>query len=877
MKIHSVTLANVKGVASRTVEFPDSGVVIVDGPNEVGKSTVIEALDLLLDPKKKSTSRSKDIQAMQPVGQDLGPYVEAEVTIGGRRLRIAKQWLRSTKIVVEVLSPTKQSFTGDNAQRELERLIDRDLDRTLFESLRFAQGGGAATNALSESSVLQSALDQAAGADMHVAGGDDLLSDVEREYLRYFTPAAGRPSGELKQALTSANDSHDKAVFAHGSWQESLTLMGQRDAAVQQWHAAKDGLPELQEALSAARVSTKAAREAEQLRRQARERIDLAEAELRRCKSAVVQREKLRAEVQARQDAVVVVDSDAEALTRQRRELGDAVDEAKHMLGRATTEAETATQTLADLHDEYAQAQDLERLAQLREACARIGDLTKAHDAAQRAADSAAVTPAMADEIAGASAKVVAAQAAVEAIATLVSVERIGEGAEITIDGQATAMAPGGFPEDVLVTAETEISVAGVARVRVRPGGDAATLRADLEAKSAKLSHLLSVAGASSVDDAQRAGSEYRESHGTLRVADAELKTALSGKSAQAWTDQLAELDDRLGSPDEVKPRETDGLRKVIAEAKETLADRKRSHSDASKMHELVGGRLAAVVSKLERSGERRQTAKRELDRVTAALREVCTESPDEALNEAVAVAEANVESARAALAEIATDQAEQDLVAAERALAQAEQALAAQQKSVSAAQTLADQLNGRVEQAASEGRRENYDLAVQAFRQAKGHLVAVDRRARAAKQLHLTLTGCRDEAHDQYVEPYAAALRALGRRMHGESFDVAVDKDLVITHRELDGVSVPFESLSGGAQEQLGLLSRLAVASLVDADEGAPVIVDDALGYSDPDRLAQMGRVLSDPSSAGQVIVLTCSPERYVSIENAHRVHLAS
>ncbi|UJH70541.1 hypothetical protein [Ornithinimicrobium sp. INDO-MA30-4] len=158
------------------------------------------------------------------------------------------------------------------------------------------------------------------------------------------------------------------------------------------------------------------------------------------------------------------------------------------------------------------------------------------------------------------------------------------------------------------------------------------------------MSHLLSVAGASSVDDAQRAGSEYRESHGTLRVADAELKTALSGKSAQAWTDQLAELDDRLGSPDEVKPRETDGLRKVIAEAKETLADRKRSHSDASKMHELVGGRLAAVVSKLERSGERRQTAKRELDRVTAALREVCTESPDEALNEAVAVAEANVE-----------------------------------------------------------------------------------------------------------------------------------------------------------------------------------------------------------------------------------------
>ncbi|WP_397333756.1 AAA family ATPase [Ornithinimicrobium sp. INDO-MA30-4] len=73
MKIHSVILANVKGVASRTVEFPDSGVVIVDGPNEVGKSTVIEALDLLLDPKRSRQAGPRTFRPCSRLVRTSGP------------------------------------------------------------------------------------------------------------------------------------------------------------------------------------------------------------------------------------------------------------------------------------------------------------------------------------------------------------------------------------------------------------------------------------------------------------------------------------------------------------------------------------------------------------------------------------------------------------------------------------------------------------------------------------------------------------------------------------------------------------------------------------------------------------------------------------
>src|SRR5690606_23792379 len=99
----------------------------------------------------------------------------------------------------------------------------------------------------------------------------------------------------------------------------------------------------------------------------------------------------------------------------------------------------------------------------------------------------------------------------------------------------------------------------------------------------------------------------------------------------------------------------------------------------------------------------------------------------------------------------------------------------------------------------------------------------------------------------------------------------------LVVRARTLDGRTVPFEELSGGAKEQLGILARLAVARLVDPDQGVPVVLDDALGYTDPDRLRQMGEVLG-ASAAGaevQVILLTCPPDRYAAVPQASTVRL--
>ena len=139
-----------------------------------------------------------------------------------------------------------------------------------------------------------------------------------------------------------------------------------------------------------------------------------------------------------------------------------------------------------------------------------------------------------------------------------------------------------------------------------------------------------------------------------------------------------------------------------------------------------------------------------------------------------------------------------------------------------------------------------------------------LEERARAAALLHDTLTAHRDARRARVQAPYQRALEELGRTVFGDPLTITVGDDLTIASRTVDGVTVPFDSLSGGAQEQLGVLSRLACARLVDGADGAPVIFDDALGHSDPTRLGAMADALVEAGRAAQVIVFSCVAGRF-------------
>ena len=86
MILHRLRLSNFRGIDEREIAFPDRGVVVVCGANEIGKSSMIEALDLLLNYKDRSGH--KDVKAVKPTHADVGAEVEAgELRVGDGVLR----------------------------------------------------------------------------------------------------------------------------------------------------------------------------------------------------------------------------------------------------------------------------------------------------------------------------------------------------------------------------------------------------------------------------------------------------------------------------------------------------------------------------------------------------------------------------------------------------------------------------------------------------------------------------------------------------------------------------------------------------------------------------------------------------------------------
>jgi uncharacterized protein YhaN len=176
-----------------------------------------------------------------------------------------------------------------------------------------------------------------------------------------------------------------------------------------------------------------------------------------------------------------------------------------------------------------------------------------------------------------------------------------------------------------------------------------------------------------------------------------------------------------------------------------------------------------------------------------------------------------------------------------------------------------------------TQGRRGQLDAAQVELQHAAAEHARLGRRAGAVRVLRSVMLRHRDDARLRYVEPFRVEVERLGRIVFGLDFEVEIDAELRICSRTLAGRTVPYESLSGGAKEQLGIVARLAGAALVAKEDGVPVLIDDALGFTDADRLTRMGEVFDAVGGDGQVIVLTCSPERYAAVGDALHIELTA
>jgi uncharacterized protein YhaN len=166
--------------------------------------------------------------------------------------------------------------------------------------------------------------------------------------------------------------------------------------------------------------------------------------------------------------------------------------------------------------------------------------------------------------------------------------------------------------------------------------------------------------------------------------------------------------------------------------------------------------------------------------------------------------------------------------------------------------------LTGQIQAAGGDGVGETHAAAQEQRVLAEREYARMQERIAALQLLRDTVSGCLAEGRERYYEPVRRNLHPFLNDLFPGA-ELELGDSFTITGMKRSR-SESFKRLSGGTQEQIAVLVRLAMGTLL-AERGGnvPIILDDALVYCDDDRINLMFDALSRAGKYQQVIVLTC------------------
>ncbi len=876
MIIHRLIIRNYRGVEEASVEFSPVGITLIEGDNEVGKSSLIEALHNIFEFADDSGHRH--IKAVRPTHRDKGPEIILEAEAGPYHFTYFKRFHKKPETELTVTAPEAENLTGRQAHERAEEILNETIDRHLWKAVGVEQGEGISQAKLKEAGSLTAALNRAAGGDVAGTEENTLFDEVEKEYRRYYT-GTGREGKEIESARSDEEELETQLTDL-----KRQTLEVEKDT--ERADSLKGEIQNLGGTITALRTEVKDSRGNLAKVEKLEEEIRTHEYELgnldRDCTAAERDLEDRNKIVQR----IVEHKGEIEEFSGKLGDVEKELSEAESVVTKAEQERKKkheslkAARIVRDLrqkdHDYY---RNLLFLEQMEERKSRID---KARDKAKGAGvtlEKIRVTDEILDEILEAEKERDSAIAQLEVGVPSLIMKSL-KALDLKVDGKKVKL-KSGQEEQRYVTDEIKILIPDVLGISVAPGTSSEGLTRQLQGADEKLSRILEEHGVKGSADARKQIQTRENAESKIRDVKSIEEDNLRDLTYEGLVERIAGLEevtasyleDRVNTPPIAGDQ--DSARNAQQEAEEIHQEAELEHEKADKFHRNAeearnklkaqdaetrghAGKLAKDLEDFERDlkGARKDLSDETLEKKVTEVRGISDEKRGVIGLKKEELSDLNPEQVRALV-----ETSEGSLDSSNERLRNLELEQAG--------------LESRLRTLGEEGLHEKIQkVEGDLFRRQRENR-SLSRRAAAAGLLYKTMKEERDEAYESYKAPFKDKIEQLGRLVHNDSFQVLLNDDLSIDERVLNGIKVPFESLSGGAKEQVSILARIAAAMLVSEDNAVPIIIDDALGSTSPKRLKYMGAVLARAGKTGQVIVLTCTPERYAHLGEVKRVSM--
>ncbi|MFK8031924.1 MAG: hypothetical protein AB8G18_16960 [Gammaproteobacteria bacterium] len=872
MRLIRMKLKDWRGVGERDVYFKD-GVTILEGPNEVGKSSIVAALFMLINDF--SSSNKAAVKDVQPVGRDVGSTVEAEISAGKYHFVYKKTFNKGKTTELHILAPTNSQMTGREAHDYVGELLGETVDLELWSALLVDQGEQIAPVDLKNSQSLSSALDAAAAGSVSTGEDVGLLQAAQDEYERYFTLAKGHDKlTSLDKTLAQA----DAALSLASAELREVDRDAERhqgfDADIKRRHRE---LPNLQKNLEKHQNNKRTTDKLRSELQIGQTQLEAVEDRQRLARTANADRQKLIDEVANGENSLSTDNQTLESLQKRATELEKELLLATQAVENSAEKRRLKTAAVEVARDDQVYLDNTLALAKQKQLASNVDTVEENLKRALEQIASVTIDEQGFEALRSAESDERVIKGQRDHAATSVSITADDE-FKLQVDG-AEKQIGSGETQQYAVSTELELNLPGVAAIRVLPPKTSAELNQKLQAAQQAFGRALSKYGVNSLDEARAALAKKQLSQQEAQQLRVRLSDLLGKKSVQDIQHEISKLNRECAnyletrSSDTSVPAESEMAHRAFGVAKQKLEDFEREFETIqSRERELRGSYEQAdqalrdaqnTYSSLEATLNERR---RRLEGSRSDTSDAELASQLERVNASATKLAAEVVRLKSELNQLLPETIEGLFENADASLERAKTELTRveQERAIFEDRLIRAKANGRFEEREALERKRN---------QLKDELEEKRRRAVAARRLWETLNRHRDNARQAYIQPLKTAIENLGRIVFGSDFEVTVNDDWTLSSRTLNGVTLPFGSLSIGTQEQLSILTRLAAAQIVSKHGGVPLIIDDALGFSDPARLETMGAAIAAAGKSCQIIILTCVPERFTHVGNAEVV----